>query len=149
MSNGSEVPMALAVLALAVSLTVNQTSFQTFEGTWVATHAGTTFARLEFRVTDGKLEGRIGLGDIHVDANGVVDRVTDAPRELKPIFDASLKSSTLAFASKDQHDTDRFEVTLTGSDAELHFVLSELDRKSLAAEGIPVPKPIRLTKLGR
>ena len=141
--------MALAVLALAVSLTVNQTGFLAFEGTWVATHAGTTFARLEFRVTDGKLEGRIGLGDIHVDANGVVDQVTDAPRTLKPIFDASLKGSTLAFASKDLHDTDRFELTLIGPDAELRFLLSELDRKNLAAEGIPIPKPIRLTRLGR
>ena len=141
--------MSVALLALAVSLTVNQTSFQAFEGTWVATHAGTTFVRLEFRVTDGKLEGRIGLGDIHVDANGVVDQVTGPPRELKPIFDASLENSTLAFASKDQHDTDRFELTRTGPDAELRFVLSELDRKSLAAEGVPVPKPIRLTKLAR
>jgi len=140
-----EVLMAAALLALAVSLTV-QTTLQSFEGTWVATHAGTTFARLELRVVDGKLEGKIGLGNIHVDANGVVDQVTDAPRELKPIFDTSLKSSTLAFASKDQHDTDRFELMLKGSDAELRFVLSDLDRKSLAAEGVPVPKPIRLAK---
>jgi len=143
-----EVLMPPALLALAVSLTV-QTTLQSFEGVWVATHAGTTFARLELGVVDGKLEGKIGLGNIHVDANGVVDRVTDAPRELKPIFDTSLTSSTLAFASKDQHDTDRFEVTLNGSDAELRFVLSDLDRKSLAAEGVPVPKPIRLTRLRR
>ena len=141
--------MILAVLALAVSLTAGQAGVQAFEGTWVATHAGATFARLELRVTDGKLEGGIGLGNIHVDATGVVDRASDAPRDLKPIFDVSLENSRLAFASKDQHDIDRFEVRLTGADAELRFVLSDLDRQSLAAEGVPVPKPIRLTRLVR
>ena len=141
--------MLLVMLALAVSLPVNQTDRQAFAGTWVATHGGTTFVRLELRVVENGIEGRIGLGNMHVDANGLVDQVADAPRELKPIFDVSLERSTLTFALKDQHDTDRFEMRLIGSSAELRFVLNELDRKSLAAEGVPVPKPIRLTKLGR
>jgi len=141
--------MSLVMLALAVSLTANQTGRQAFAGTWIATHGGTTFVRLELRVLENGIEGTIGLGNIHVDRTGVVDEVTGAPGNLKPIFDVTLKDSTLSFASKDEHDTDRFEVVLTGADAEIRFVFSDLDRQALAAEGVPVPKPIRLTKLGR
>ena len=139
--------MSLVMLALAVSLTANQTGRQAFAGTWIASHAGTTFVRLELRVVENALEGKIGLGNIHVDGTGVVDKASAAPTNLKPIFDVTLQGSTLSFASKDEHDTDRFEVMLAGADAEIRFVFSDLDRQALAAEGVPVPKPIRLKKL--
>ena len=138
--------MSLVMLALAVSLTATQPGREAFAGTWIATHAGTTFLRLELRVGDG-IEGGIGLGNIRVDTTGAVDEVTAVPGDLKPIFDVTLKGSTLSFASKDGHDTDRFEVMLTGAGAEIRFVFSDLDRQALAAEGVPVPKPIRLRRV--
>jgi hypothetical protein len=139
--------MPFAMLALALPLVMAQATSQSFAGTWVAEHAGTTFIRLELRPVDGKLEGRISLGNLRVDANGMVAEVTATPAALTPIFDVALKGSTLAFASKEGDDIDRFEVKLTGGEAELHFFVTEADRQTLAAEGVPVPKPVRLKKI--
>jgi len=42
---------------------------------------------------------------------------------------------------------DHFEVhLLRDGTADLHFMLSEADRRELAAGGIQAPRPIRLTK---
>ena len=63
------------------------------------------------------------------------------------VLGATLKESTLTFFSKDQHDTDQFELRLLdNSNADLHILLNDEDRKELAASGIPAPKPIRVTK---
>jgi hypothetical protein len=59
----------------------------------------------------------------------------------------TLRESTLACSRKDDQDTDRFELRLLDDGAsELRFLLDEAIRQELAADGIPVPKPIRLTK---
>jgi hypothetical protein len=123
---------------------------QSYAGTWVADLKGTTYARLELEPADGTLRGRLALGNMQVDGQGQVIKAEAAPRELTPIFDVTLRITGLSFARKDVNDSDRFQMRLLDNEtAELLYIPSEEDRKELAAEGIAVPKPIRLRRLGR
>ena len=54
----------------------------------------------------------------------------------------------LSFSRKDGNDTDHFELRLVDNRAELRFIPSDADRAELAAIEVPVPKPIRLTRIG-
>jgi hypothetical protein len=93
--------------------------------------------------------GGLSLGNFEVDPKGVVRRADAAPPNLTPIFGATLKGSIVTFFRKDGRDTDQFELhLLENADADLHFPLNEEDRTELAASGVPLPKPIRLTKAG-
>lgn len=135
------------VLAVIVS-TVGQTDSARFVGTWTAAHAGQTHVRLELTVTGGTLGGRIALADIHVDDQGILSSVGRELSAMTPIFDLAVQGQTLAFSRRDGHDTDHFEMTVISDDvAELRLILSEEDRQELAAEGIAVPKPFRVTKV--
>jgi hypothetical protein len=70
--------------------------------------------------------------------------------KVTPIFGATLKGSTVTFFTKDGNDTDRFELRLReDADADLQLLVNDEDRRALAAEGIPLPKPIRLKKAGQ
>ena len=116
-------------------------------GVWTAQFEGRTFLKLELQIANGATTGGLSSGNIEVDAAGAVKRAAELPRELKPIFDVTRRGSVLTFATKDGTDTDRFELRLLdGSSAELWFLLNEADREELAANGVPVPKPIRLTR---
>ena len=59
------------------------------------------------------------------------------------------EQSTVTFFTKDGNDTDQFEMRVLGPvDADLHVVWTDEDRTALAASGVPLPKPIRLTRAG-
>jgi len=138
---------ALYLAAALATLSLSQPPSRPIAGTWNAKFEGRTFIRLEIKTVDGSVTGGISLGDFEVDSKGVVRRADAAPPRLRPIFGATLKESTLTFFSKDQHDTDQFELRLLdNSNADLHILLNDEDRKELAASGIPAPKPIRVTK---
>ena len=139
----------LPVLALAVAVTISQAGNQPFAGTWIAEFEGKTFVRIELSVANDAVRGRIGLGDIEVDADGEVRMAASAPADLTAIFDVAVRDSTLSFSRKDGADTDRFEMRIVGDQAELRLLLSDEDRSELAAAGVPVPKPIRLKKVMR
>ena len=141
--------MRTVILAAVWLSAVGQEDGQPYAGTWVADLAGKTYVRLELTVTNGALAGTISLGDIHVDSQGAVDQVTRTPAEGTPIFDITLRDSLLSFSRKDGDDTDHFEMRLVGSAAELRFVLTEADRRDLAEQGIPLPKPFPLRKIAR
>lgn len=134
-------------LVTMLILTSGQAGSQAFTGTWTAERDGQTYVRLELRVNDGALGGRIALGNIEVDAQGEVRSALAAPKELTPLFDLVLREATLSFARKDGDDTDQFELTLVGDQAELRFIPTEADRLELAAIGVPVPKPVRLKRI--
>jgi hypothetical protein len=140
-----------AALMLAVGqAATGQGAAQDFAGTWVAELTGTTYVRLELEPAGGTLRGRIALGNIQFDRQGLVSKAEAAPRDLKPISDVTLRGTGLAFAWRNGNDTDRFEMRqLDGGTAELLFIPSDEDRKELAAEGIAALKPIRLKKLAR
>ena len=144
------------IVAIALAMTVGQAPAsqapgQTYAGTWIAELTGTTYIRLELEGAAGALRGRISLGNITgLDAQGQVIKAEPAPRELTPIFDVTLRTTSLAFSHKNGNDMDRFEMRLVGNEAaDLLFILTDEDRKELAADGLPDPKPFRLKKVAR
>lgn len=137
--------MAVAITALSLA----QPAGRPITGSWTAKFEDRTFIRLEIRTVDGAMAGGISLGHIEVDRQGAVRRADAAPPQLTPIFDVTTKGSTVTFFVKDANDTDKFELRLLeNADADLQFLLSDEDLKELAADGVPIPKPIRLTKAG-
>jgi hypothetical protein len=140
--------MKAVTLALAISAaSALQSGNPPVAGTWTAQFQGQTFVRLELREAAGAIMGTMSIGDIEVDKQGAVNKAAPAPREPKPIFDVVQRGSTVTFSRKDTTETDRFELRiLDKSRAELTLLLSEADRKDLAAEAIPAPKPIALTR---
>ena len=133
---------AIGVLALAIA----QPSPQSFGGTWEAARDGKVYARLELREANGTLSGRISLGAMHVDKDGVVDAVQEPATNFTPIFDVVMRDGVVAFARKDGFDTDRFELRIAGAGLELAFFPTAEDREAFAREGVPPPKPVRLVK---
>lgn len=137
--------MSVAIAALSVS----QPAGGPIAGSWTAKFEGRTFIRLEITTVDGAIAGGISVGDFEVDPQGVVRRADAAPLQLKPIFGVTMKGSTVTFFMKDVNDTDKLELRLLeNTGADLQFLLNDEDRKNLAASGVPIPKPIRLTKAG-
>jgi hypothetical protein len=140
--------MKTLALALAMTaLSAGQSAAGRIAGTWTAEFAGRPFIRLDLKTTNGSIEGAMAIGNFEVDAQGMVKRAEQPPGILTPIFDVTQRGSTLSFSRKDVADTDRFELRLLDAGrADLSFLLTEADRKELAANGVPAPKPIRLTK---
>jgi hypothetical protein len=148
--------MGGTIVAIALAIAIGQTAAsqapgQTYAGTWIAELTGTTYIRLELEGAAGALRGRISLGNVTgLDAQGQVIKAEPAPRELTTIFDVTLRTTSIAFSHKNGNDTDHFEMRLVGNEAaELLLILSDEDRKDLAADGLPAPKPFRLKKVAR
>lgn len=136
----------LAVIVAAACL-AGQATGTPMAGTWRAEFEGRTFVTLELESANGTVTGLIGLGDVEVDKQGALARVSEPKRKPTPIFDVSQTGSTLRFAVKDGNDTDQFELrVLDAGRAELRMLLADQDVKELAAQGIPVPKPFALTR---
>lgn len=141
--------IAVALMS-AAGLAAGQVPGQAYAGTWVANLAGSTYVRLELEPSEGTLRGRIALGNLQFDGQGQVAKAEPAPSRLTPLINVSLRITGISFARRDGNDTDRFEMRLLdGETAELLFIPTDEDRKELAAEGIGVPKPIRLKRLAR
>ena len=138
---------ALSLAFAITALSAGQTTSGPVAGSWTAKFDGRTFIKLEIKTVDGAISGGISLGNFEVDRQGAVKRAEAAPPKLKPIFGVTLKGSTMRFSIKDVNDTDQFELRLLENDeADLQMILNDEDRKELAASGVPVMKPIRLTK---
>ena len=135
--------------ALVFAILLTQGSPQWYSGTWTAEFGGRTFVRLELEERDGKPGGRMGIGDIEVHPDGTLRKVAPVPAQLSAIFDFVASDATLAFSRKDGKDTDRFELRWVGDHGESLLVTSDELRRQLAAEGVPLPKPIRLTKVSK
>jgi hypothetical protein len=140
--------IAAAALAMAVQAPGSPPA-SSYGGMWIAEHAGTTYLRLELQDDSKSVTGRISLGkEIQVDAQGQVSKVAAAPREFTPLVEIVRGPSRLSFGLKDGESLDHFEMRLLGPDtAELLFILTDEDKKELAAEGSPLPKPLRLKKI--
>jgi hypothetical protein len=131
------------VLALA-----GQTA-ASFAGAWTATLGPTAHVRLELQERDGVVTGRVSLGFVHLDKEGVVDEVLKPAINFTPIFDVAIRDGVLSFARLDGNDTDRFELRVAGDALELRFLADKEFLEELARDGIAPPKPIRLTKIPR
>jgi hypothetical protein len=140
--------MRTLVLALVIAvIPTGQSGSAAVEGSWTAEFNGRTYIRLELRAVRDTIAGRLSIGDIEVDGQGHVRHVTEPSQDPTPIFDVTQQGSIVTFSRKDGNDTDRFEFRVQGRGrGELRFLLTEDLRKQLAADGIPVPKPIILTR---
>src|SRR5258708_466123 len=139
-----------ALLVATVVSVLGQANTQPFAGTWTADYSGRPIVRLELQTRDGAMTGSIQLANIHVDATGEVETVLSDLSARAPLIDVSVRNRTVMFARRDGGDTDHFELTMSDAGiAALLFVPSEADRKELADNGIPLPKPIRLTRIAR
>jgi hypothetical protein len=140
---------ALSIALVIAALPVGQPANGPIAGSWTATFEGRTFIRLDIETVNGAIAGGISVGDFEVDREGLVRRADAAPANLTPIFDATMNGLTLTFFTKDGNDTDQFELRLLeNATADLHVVVNDDDRRQLALQGVPPPKPIRLTKAG-
>ncbi len=139
----------MTTLALVIALTAvsGQPGGTSVDGVWIAQFEGRTFLRLELKTVDGATTGGLGIGNIEVDKQGALRRVGELPRTLTPIVEVTEQPSLVTFSRKNGSDTDRFELHVLGvGRAELRFLLSDEDREELAADGVPAPKPIALTR---
>jgi hypothetical protein len=139
----------MKTLALVIALTAvsGQSGGTSVDGAWIAQFEGRTFLRLELKTVDGATTGGLAIGNIEVDKQGALRHVGELPRTLTPIVDVIQQPSLMTFSRRDGSDTDRFEFHVLGAGrGELRFLLSDEDREELAADGIPAPKPIALTR---
>ena len=139
-----------AAIAFLLALQATSSSTQSYAGSWVAEASGTTFVRLELQAKSDAMTGRISVGNFQLDAQGEIAKASPAPPEFRAIFDVVRRGSRLSFRCRDRNDVDQFELEVTGADAAtLVLLVSEADKKELAASGIGVPKPIRLKRISR
>jgi len=82
---------------------------------------------------------------VHLNDQGEIDKVLEPASDFIALFDVTFRDG-LRFERKDGDDTDRFELRVTGDTAELTLVVTDEFRQELKDNGLPVPKPIKLTK---
>ena len=139
----------MRLLTLAFATVILGQPLIPYSGDWTAEFHGTTYLRLALNDKAGTPQGALSIGkSIHVDGQGNVDRVTEAGSTLTPVTDVRRSDNVLSFFyEKDGHDSARFELRFIGTNtAELTVLLTEEERQQLAAKGIPLPKPFRLSK---
>jgi hypothetical protein len=132
---------AITAIAAAQSDSVAATS------SWTAEFKGQIFIRLELRTIDGRLRGSISTGDLQVDEKGDIRHVEHPRSDPTAIFDVVQQGATVTFSRKDEHDTDRFEFrVLNSARGESRLIPTKDLLEELAAAGIPMPKPIILSR---
>lgn len=141
----------MRLLALTFVTVVLGQPLGPYSGDWTADFHGTTYVRLALSDQAGAPRGEMSIGkDIHVDGQGNLDMVTEAAPTLRPMFDVQRNGDVLSFSCKIDDDVDRFELRLIDTNtAELTLLIPEEERRELAADGIPLPKPFRLAKSRR
>ena len=83
---------------------------------------------------------------MHLNDQGEIDKVLEPASDFIALFNVTFRVGVLRFARKDGDDTDRFELRVTGDTAELTLVVTDEFRQELKDNGLPVPKPIKLTR---
>jgi hypothetical protein len=147
--DGREEHMPLLALLVTLGAAVFQTAQAPptkYDGTWIGQFEGITWVVLELRTANGAVTGRIGTGNIEMNMDGALKHVEPAPKDLSPIFDVRQRGAVIVFSRKEGDDTEQFEIEVKGTEAELRFVLTDEIRREFADEGIPIPKPFRLTR---
>jgi hypothetical protein len=135
--------LALAFVAIALGQLNNPPT-----GTWTADYRGTTYVRLALADGTAGPQGTMSIGQtIHVDKEGNVDSATPASSTFTQMLDVRWNGAILSFSIKGNDDVDKFDLRLINTNtAELTPIIPEEQQRELAADGIPLPKPFRLTK---
>jgi hypothetical protein len=141
--------MRIALCVALIASTLGQSpNVQPFVGRWAADHDGRPVVRLDLRMNGGTLGGSIQLADIHLDARGDVETVLSGLSSSSALIDVTPRGGALAFSRRDGDDIDHFEMRVIDDHAaELRFIPSDADLRELANNGVPMPKPIRLTRV--
>ncbi len=139
-----------AFAAVVLAVTVGQ-PFSGYGGQWTADYHGTTYVRLDLGDAAGTPHGSMSIGDrIHVDGQGNVDDVSEAPSTLARMTDVRWDGRVLSFSVGDGDDTHGFELRLIDANTgELTPLITDEQRQELATDGIPLPKPFRVTRTPR
>ena len=87
--------MTAVLLAIALA---GQTA-ASFAGTWTARLGDVTHVRLELQERAGTVTGRISLGFVHLDKDGVVDQILRPAVNFTPIFDVMLRDGVVSFVN--------------------------------------------------
>src|SRR4029077_3582002 len=135
--------LALAFVAIALGQPDSRLA-----GTWTADYHGTTYVRIALADGTAGPQGTMSIGPSnHVDKEGKVDSATPASTTLTRMLDVRWNGAVLSFSIKGDDDVDRFELRLINANtAELTPIVPEEQQRELAADGIPLPQPFRLTK---
>lgn len=139
----------MRILAVAFVTIVLAQAAGPYRGDWAAEFHGTTYIRLAVNDGGSTPEGAMSIGQsIHVDKQGDIDDASEAAATLTPLLDVRRSGDALSFSYKTgDGDIDKFELRLIDANtAELTLLLSDEDRRELASDGIPPPKPFRLVK---
>jgi hypothetical protein len=138
----------MRLLALAFATVFLGQPLGPYSGDWTADFRGTTYLRLALNDAAGTPRGAMSIGNsIHVDKQGNLDGVSEAALTLRPMLDVRRSGEVLSFSYPSDNGVDLFELRLVDTNiAELTLLLPEEARQELAADGIPMPKPFRLTK---
>ena len=140
--------MRLALVVAAIASALGQPGSQPFTGRWAADHHGRPIVRLDLRMNGDALRGWIQLADLHLDAQGEVETVLSELPQAATLLDVTTRGQTVAFSRRDGNDIDHFEMSVIDDrTAELRFPASDAERRQLADDGIPLPRPIRLTRV--
>ena len=117
-------------------------------GNWTANLQGATYVRLAFAEGATVPQGTMSIAQsIHADDEGNVDSVIVGSFKPTRMLDLRWNDGVLSFGINDGPDVDRFEFRpIDANHAELTPIFSAEERRQFAAEQIPLPKPIRLTK---
>jgi hypothetical protein len=118
-------------------------------GTWTAEKDGVTFARLELRSQGASISGEMALGSISFDKAGGLREVGAAPAALTPLAKFAHAGNVVSFTWLKDSDEDRFRFQFTaGGVGELTMLLPEDVLAELKAEGVPLPQPVVLRRIG-
>jgi hypothetical protein len=84
----------------------------------------------------------------HLDTRGEVETVLSELSAASTLIDITARNGAIGFSRRDGSDIDHFEMSVIDDRvAELRLVPSDADRRELSNNGIPIPKPIRLTRV--
>jgi hypothetical protein len=130
--------MRLAAILFSVVMLLGQdTPAKKFTGTWEARFNGAVFCVLKIQSGD-KLTGVMSAVDIGVDGEGNLSSAQAKDEEF-PILKPNVENDSLTFEWTDDPNEDplKFEMKLTGKQAQLRFVTTP--------EGVKI-KPFSFTK---
>src|SRR5262245_31238998 len=124
----------MRLLALAFVIVVVGQPLGSYTGNWTADFHGTTYVRLALSDAAGAPQGAMSIGEsTHVDGQGNVDTVAEAPSTLRPLIDVRRNGEVVSFSYENGGDVDTFELRFIDTNtAELRLVLSEQARQDLA-----------------
>ena len=138
--------VSAALVALVITVTAAQSPsspLSSYQGKWQATFQGKPFFVLDLSLDSDKLSGTVThTRDIHVNAKGELDKVTEDMSE-ETITETKIANGALRITAKnDTEDSNSYEMRLTGKNEGTIRVLM-ID----APPDVPKVQPWKITRI--